>query len=241
MSGAAFDGCQHDPPHLHGETRTYRTHKCRCVDCREANRAAQSDLRRRKAYGRSTGFVPADETRAHLDRLVRSGLALARITEQTGIDERSLARLLKGRPDRSTSRVKESTRDRILAVAPARYVHEVSGRAFVPALGTIRRLNALHAVGWPTGAIAREAGLHATTLNGIRRQRLVTVHTATAIARAYDRVWDVPPPSATRADRASTTQALRRAAANGWPPPMAWDDHNLDRPNGRPSPSAIAA
>lgn len=232
---SVFDGCQHDPPHEHGESRTYRTHKCRCDDCKAANAALLAAWRRKRAYGQPTGFVPADETREHLTMLLRSGMALTRIGELVGMDDRSLACILyprKGRPPRA--RVSTVTRDKVLAVEPPRYVHEVSGRAFVTALGTVRRLNALHAIGWSTDAVARESGVHGTTLNALRRRKRTTLHTATAIARTYDRLWDQSPPAATRFERAAVTRTLRRAAAHGWAPPMAWDDADLDRSAGRP-------
>jgi len=55
-------------------------------------------------------------------------------------------------------------------------------------------------------------------------ERLVTTDLTAAVHRLYDRLcMTVGPCPATR----------RAAEAAGWPPPLAWDDNQLDRPAGR--------
>lgn len=257
MTGEVYAGCTHTPPHEHGQTRTYRgPHRCRCEDCRAAHVAQQRERRAERRRDRTppSRLVPVEVVTEHLRSLRASGLALTRIAEQTGMDQRYLFHLLdparaaevKGRP---CTHVTTTTRDRILAVQPARYVHEVSGRAHVPSVGTIRRLNALQALGWPSAALAREAGLSSGAMTEIRTQDRVKVSTAAAVARMYDRLWDRLPPDDTPQARSAITKALRRADAEGWLPPLAWDDHQLDDPDAqpedwrprRPSRSAIAA
>lgn len=246
MAGEVYAGCTHTPPHEHGQTRTYRgPHRCRCEDCRAVHVAAQRERRaevrekRRAANPAPPRLVPVEVVTEHLRALRASGLALTRIAERTGMDERYLFHLLdparaaevKGRP---CAHVTVATRDRILAVQPARYVHEVSGRARVPSVGTIRRLNALQALGWPSAALAREAGLSSGAMTEIRTQEWVKVSTAAAVARTYDRLWNRLPPDDTPQARSAITKALRRANAEGWLPPLAWDDHQLDDPAAQP-------
>jgi len=116
---------------------------------------------------------------------------------------------------------------------------ETDGDAVGPtALGVRRRLRALTARSWSPQALACETGIPAPLINsllaGIRhdlstRQRL-------AIANAYDGIWDREPPATTREQREACELARSRAASRGWAPPQAWDDAQIDHPDGRPSP-----
>jgi hypothetical protein len=105
-------------------------------------------------------------------------------------------------------------------------------------LGVRRRLQALTARSWSPQAIADQTGIPApiiiSLLSGIGRdlspgQRL-------AIANAYDKIWDRDPPARTRDQREACEMARSRAASRGWAPPQAWDDTQIDHPDGRPSP-----
>jgi hypothetical protein len=105
-------------------------------------------------------------------------------------------------------------------------------------LGVRRRLRALTARSWSPQAIADEtripASLISPLLGGIRHdlspgQRL-------AIANAYDKIWDRDPPASTREQREACGLARSLAASRGWAPPQAWDDAQIDQPDGRPSP-----
>jgi hypothetical protein len=105
-------------------------------------------------------------------------------------------------------------------------------------LGVRRRLRALTARSWSPQALAGETGIPAPLINcllaGIRhdlspRQRL-------AIANAYDKIWDRQPPAGTSDQHEACELARSRAASRGWAPPQAWDDAQIDQPDGRPSP-----
>jgi hypothetical protein len=105
-------------------------------------------------------------------------------------------------------------------------------------MGVRRRLRALTARSWSPQALAGETGIPAPLINsllaGIRhdlspRQRM-------AIAHAYDQIWDRDPPAGTRDQREAGELARSRAASRGWAPPQAWDDAQIDQPDGQPSP-----
>ncbi len=97
---------------------------------------------------------------------------------------------------------------------------------FVPRVGTIRRLEALHAVGWSESDIARRLGVSKQAVQGWRTHRSdrILATTAASVAGVYDRLWDKP---ATGRMRART---LNWAARNRWFPPLAWDDDTIDDP-----------
>ena len=101
-----------------------------------------------------------------------------------------------------------------------------------------RRLQALTARSWSPQAIADETGIPAPLISSLLGgtgsnlspgQRLV-------VANAYDKMWDRDPPAGTREERETCELARSRAASRGWAPPQAWDDAQIDQPDGRPSP-----
>src|SRR5665647_2260475 len=83
--------------------------------------------------------------------------------------------------------------------------------------GTIRRILALHAIGWSADDIAARLGC---SVQWVRQLRSRTTHpvlatTARRVARLYDELSGMPGPS-----ERSRFLALRA----GWAPPLAWDD-----------------
>jgi len=107
----------------------------------------------------------------------------------------------------------------------------------VPALGTLRRLQALARMGHGFVTIAHEQDLASETLRKILlgRTRTVTIRVESLVIDFYDRFWDVD-----GEDRATNPFARRwartlkeRAREAGWPPPMWWDDDRIDSPTAR--------
>lgn len=99
----------------------------------------------------------------------------------------------------------------------------------VPAIGTIRRIRALRALGWSVLDIAETAGLPDKTIrNPCHRGTSVYRSTADAIARAYDQL-SMSIPAGPYHER-----GRRYAARQGWAPPLAWDEGSIDDPAARP-------
>ena len=105
-------------------------------------------------------------------------------------------------------------------------------------LGVRRRLRALTARSWSPQALADQTGIPAplidSLLGGIRHD--LSPRQLLAVANAYDKIWDREPPAGTREQREACELARSRAASRGWAPPQAWDDAQIDQPDGRPSP-----
>lgn len=107
---------------------------------------------------------------------------------------------------------------------------EISGvPRTVPALGTVRRLQALQALGWGIPDIARVSGISEKTLRN-PAYRGVSVHrdTATAVVAAYERL------SMTVPDGPYAERGRRLARRLGYAPPLAWDDDAIDDPTATP-------
>lgn len=107
---------------------------------------------------------------------------------------------------------------------------------FVPSVGTSRRLQALQTRGWTLHALGRHLGTTATAVMHLRDGKfdVTRVDVAERVRAAYDELWDVAPPSATRWERAAATRARSLAAERGYLPPLAWDDDLIDDPDARP-------
>lgn len=97
--------------------------------------------------------------------------------------------------------------------------------------GTRRRIRALYALGWTGSVIARELGVTVGALFDlrVREGRPVYAYTAERMAVVYDRLSATIPPENVYARRA---RAL--AQRNGYVPPLAWDDDEIDNPDARP-------
>jgi hypothetical protein len=102
---------------------------------------------------------------------------------------------------------------------------------WIPATGTMRRLQALAVIGWSTAEIAARMDSHYRPLQRIRAGERVHVHMSTArrVAGVFEELC-----MHVRHDRAAKI-ARNRAAAKGWLPPLAWDDIDTDANKSRPA------
>lgn len=98
------------------------------------------------------------------------------------------------------------------------------------ATGTIRRLQALGALGHSQEAIGAELGLTSERVSQLARglSRSVFPRTAETVDDLYRR-WCMVVPAGR-----SATAARTYASRKGWPPPLAWDDEAIDDPKARP-------
>lgn len=172
-------------------------------------------------------LVSGDLAREHVRLLLERGLCLQEIARQGEVASRTIERLMHG------SRIEVGTQTRILTVTGwERLATTTVGRRHVDGTGTRRRLQALAARGWTALRLAEH---HTATRQKIRQTLLstdidpVTAEFARSVIRLYDDLWDHDPPCP---DGAALARA--EAAARGWPPPMAWDDEDLDDPMARP-------
>lgn len=120
--------------------------------------------------------------------------------------------------------------------------HANGRRRTLPALGAVRRLQALQRLGWSMYPIADAAGMDAAVLYQIA-DRKTAVHRTTyeAILRAYERLSMTIPPETTKGERISAVRARKRAERLGYPPPLAWPDDRIDDPNYQPDDWAYEA
>lgn len=237
--------------HKHDAAATcYVLHRCRCAKCRMANSQRERTRTRLKAYGRwENPYVDAAPVRAHVESLRARGFGYKTIAQLAGVSTTGVRALLYGREDyqngstgprhgEQLQRIGRDKAEKILALEPTLEQHPRS--AHVPALGTVRRIQALIAHGWSQSQIARQTGVDiqvsSRLLKAARDSRTLARHlirasTALAIANHYDRLSITPPPTDTHQQRISVARSRNRAAAAGWPMPMDWEavENDFDR------------
>lgn len=213
----------------HGTRARYVT-GCRCLPCRAANATYNNRRDRLRAYGRpTTDLVDAGPVREHIRALSAAGMGRRQLARVSGVANSVLVKILYGDAARGmppSRRVRPATAARILGVqAPVR-----APSALVDSAGTVRRLRALVAVGWPQARLAERIGWTDANLSALIRGERAQVEqrTADAVVKLYDQLWQVSP------EGLSAARARRHAARRGWAGPLAWDDETIDDPAAGP-------
>lgn len=201
----------------------------RSSERRAAHAAYERHRTRMIAYGRWQPHVDAEPVRAHVRGLMADGLSRRRITEISGVSETTVIRLLYGQPGRSPSKVIRTESARAL-IAVRADLDMLGPTALVDATGTRRRLQALIAQGWSRARIAERLNTHPDVISRYTRRARVTAAVVRAVRALYEDLWDVKPP-----EDGDAAAARRHAAANGWLPPLAWDDETIDDPGAGPA------
>lgn len=159
----------------HGTRTGYVCHRCRCVDCRAANRLYAKERDRLRGYGgevwetRRLGprKTSAAATRSHLRALLACGAGMRGIALAAGVNRKTVQGIFGGsrKHRRVTKRVENAILGvtRSMAVRPARCVDGA---------GTWRLIEELQLAGWPKARIARALGARSPALQ-IRRDRIL--------------------------------------------------------------------
>lgn len=215
--------------HQHGTYLGFKVDGCRCAFCVRAHRIETKRTRYRTAAG-THSYTDARAARHHVRYLLAHGLTVSQIEHRSGVNRTSIRVLIGDFPNRPQSkRITRKTETALLAVTATRVGPETSG--LVDPTGTRRRLQALVALGHQRKNIAGRLGWSSRTFYEIvRNDRPVLAATRAAVIDLYDELsmtLPAPGPGATR--------ARNSAAAQGWLPPLAWDDDLIDDPSYQPT------
>ena len=219
--------------HPHDLETCWLGHNCRCEQCRHLRKMERQRRRNRMvAYGRSyvEERVPVGPVRDHVVALMAHA-GLERIADAAQVSRSLLLDIYFGYRGRQKAHrrsepqsVRASLAERVLAVTP-----EMLDAAFVPSVGTVRRLQALVAVGYSESELASRLGVLVTNLSGIilgKRSR-VTAATYEAVRELFAECWAHPK----RGRVGERSRAL--AKSHRWVGPLAWDD--IDDPRETPN------
>lgn len=215
--------CTCSVQHYHGTTQCYRTCKCRRPECKEASAAATRELRKKKAYGTSTKHrVDAEPARRRLQKLMKYGWGVRAITRETGIPTRTLSTILYGQQGKTQEYITVETAKKILAFNPpfARVERQGTSSANLDATPAKKKLQSLMALGYSLNALAEDAGYSRSYFKQIMAQDKIRLDRLKAVNEVYERYWNKLPATDTTMQKRVVETARKRAAGNGWQPPM---------------------
>jgi DNA-binding CsgD family transcriptional regulator len=227
-----------EAPH-HRNTTCYTNYRCRLPECVARYNANVRARTAAQAAGDWDVLVDARPVRAHVQTLVAAGATPRGIAVQAQVNEKAVRHLLPathgGRWPRK-HRVRKENARRILAVTVA----DVTPPRIDPT-GTIRRIQALIADGWPMIHLAPRLDLSPNyvwqLLKRARTEPGITVAPATArkVSAAYDEL-SIKQPTRNGVTKRSATGARKHAADRSWPNSRYWADRMdvIDDPDFEP-------
>lgn len=187
---------------------------------------------RQIAYGRwEVVYVDAEPVRLHIRALQAAGLGSRRIAELAGVNRKTIQWITTGRSERGAgpaNKVTAVNAKKILAVSlPATPHQAASDHQPVPAVGTVRRMQALVRFGYTHSYLAERLGITPANATHLFRgdTRHVLADTARKVERLFGELEVTPGPS----ERARNEGRRRR-----WPLPFAWDEDSIDDPAAAP-------
>lgn len=211
----------------HGDARRYRR-GCTCQPCTSAVNAETKKWK----YIRDNGggaFVPAERVIRYIWRLRYAGMADTQIREEARLTPPHLYQII-----RTKAPVRHTTASRIFAIPVPDITSEPSRNgAMIPALGTLRRLQALTAEGWPAKDLEKRVGTGAGYISYLLRgdgTGTVRLFTAAAVRNLYSQLEGQRPEEHGVSPKAANI-ARKRAATKGWPGAAYWDQDDFDNPD----------
>ncbi len=177
------------------------------------------------------GYVPSEILRAHIDTLNGMGLPLASIARDAECTPGCVRNIHRG--------IWDTTSIRHAAAIKGVTHHPSPRQQIVLAVGAVRRAQALHAIGWTWQLIAEHtpgvtAGAIATMTRAGHERTICAWATWTTMHAAYETLSGTPAPESVGA-----TKARNAARTRSWPPPLDWEDLDIDDPRVTVSPSGV--
>lgn len=164
--------------HPHGTRARYVALKCRCADCRRANREYFHAREAAKKAGDFNGLVSAEPAREHIKKLARAGVGYKMVAESASISSTIVLGIKKGERPRARAR----TVRKILAVT----IDCRGDKTLVSGASTWRRIEKLLEEGFTKRDLARLLGYKSPAIQ-FRRQR-VTVRTRARVERLFEKL-----------------------------------------------------
>lgn len=215
----------------HGDPKRYRR-GCRCEKCKHGQAIRNRQLKFLRETGRGTRRTP-DKAANHI-LLLRT----------RGLNDKTIQRLAKTCPDvmyrimRREGSISVTIERRFLTIpVPEPIEQPTTSRAYIPGLGTHRRLHALIAAGWHSAELARRLGKDRENLGQIINQHgsgKVAMYVADQVRLLYAELHNQQP-EAHGVQPFYAERARRMAAAKGWLGPAWWDEDELDDPDFTPA------
>ncbi|MFE2047928.1 hypothetical protein ACFXAS_05435 [Streptomyces sp. NPDC059459] len=187
--------------------------RCNCTPCRKARNRHQKQSRINRELGRSP-FTSPTRAQIHL-RLLHETMSWDSLEAATGVWFSNLIAIYNGQ----RTKIRHETEAKILAVAIP--THGDPGQ-LVDVTGSMRRLQALSAIGHSYATLSAEAGTSPNRIVSIANGRQPTIRRdlARRIIAAYERLRSTPP-----AVNKHTARTRNVASNKGWRDPQWWEDY----------------
>lgn len=206
-------------PPQHGERRCY-LRGCQRPECVAAHKRYMKHYRLTRAR-HGTRRIDANPTAQYVRELAEEGWSHRQIAAAANCSTREITALARGEYPTIAADIAK----RILNARPA--IHIAPPRTYVDATGSIRRVQALMAIGRSLQSIAQNVDMSATALGRVinHQHDRITARCAKNITTLYEQ-WAGEP--------GTNERARRRAARLGWKTPDYWqdmgriDDHDFD-------------
>ena len=171
------------------------------------------------AYGKwEPDQLPSGPVLERIAQIREAGIGFPRMGELMGVHQRTLQGIVYDQ--RKT--IRRRTYDAVMSFPVQDIWRVAADYASVDAVGTMRRLRALAAIGHRRCDVNTRLGLDRSGLSHVvsGQHPRISAKRARDVATLFEELWEIPGPcDATR----------RMAARKGWLPPMAWTD--IDDPN----------
>ncbi len=209
-----------EAPH-HDNSICVKWYDCHLPDCRDRYNARRRAMRSGIIQPRQ--LVDAAPVRQHILDLQEAGIGPTRVARYAGLPHTTISNFLRAQPSRGRGRKQQTTPETAAKILAVRAVTTT---------GTIRRIQALIAIGWPARRIAAHAGVSTRWLSELRDTTVVNIITSDKIAAAYQELRHLKPET-NGVHTGHANRARQRAADNRWPTPKYWDQHadDLDDPH----------
>lgn len=217
----------------HGTPQCYRR-GCNRPECTTAATADARKWKYLRDNGRS-GFVPAEKVIARIWRLRAAGMTDGEIQDAARLSPSHIYQII-----RNNTPVLHTTAARIFAVPVPENSGEPSRNgAYVPRLGTRRRLQALVADGWPANELDQRLGTGQGYTGYLMRGEgndNVRLSTADAVRILYSQLAEETPEDHGIAPHLAK-MARTRGTRKGWAGTAYWDADDFDNPDFTPATS----
>ncbi|WP_433622760.1 hypothetical protein [Nocardia sp. CA-120079] len=195
-----------------------------CTHCYSSTRYKAQILRRW-----NPDRVDPVAAREHVDRLLAAGVPANQVARLAGINHSVLSRLPQA------GFISRGTEAALLGVpVPEHGAEVVADASRVPVVGSVRRIQALVAYGYPQAQLARELGIQVASMRVLTGRPVpgpkvqgqeITAARHRQVKELFEKLQLQPGPS---------QKARDLGKAHGWALPMEWDEESIDDPDAKP-------
>lgn len=222
------------PPN-HDKLTCVKHYDCQRPECRERYKAYQRERYHNRRAGTWEPLVDAGPVRQHILKLQAAGFTNVRIGELADLPFETVIGFIRayGNTGYRKARKRRCTPEvaaKILAITP-----DTAKPGIVDATGTVRRLQALVAAGWPMQHLGPHVNVACRTVRALIRQERVYGRTAQVVADVYEQLAGEKPEKH-GVSRNSANRARSYAKARSWPTVRYWADRMdvIDDPHFQP-------